>query len=44
MNPILHHKWNNERDVTRGSAKDGEELQKEVTEQNKIKLKQNKPR
>lgn len=44
MNPSLHHKWNAERDSDRGSCKEGEIIPKELTEQNKVKLKQSKPR
>ena len=44
MNPELHHKWNDVRDRTRGSDKEGEETTKENQQKNKITLKQNKPR
>ena len=44
MNPELHHKWNAERDPDRGSSKEGDEILKELTEQNKVKIRQNKPR
>jgi hypothetical protein len=44
MNPELHHKWNAERDTTRGSALETKESPQEVKQQNKVTLKQNKPR
>jgi 1,4-dihydroxy-2-naphthoate octaprenyltransferase len=44
MNPELHHKWNDVRDRTRGSDKEGEETIKENQQKNKVTLKQNKPR
>ena len=44
MNPQLHHKLNAVRDNTRGSGKEGEEILKSELEQNKVLLKQNKPK
>ena len=44
MNPELHHKWNDVRDRTRGSDKEGDETIKENQQKNKVTLKQNKPR
>jgi hypothetical protein len=44
MNPELHHKWNAERDPQRGSDKPGKQILKEELAQNKVTLKQNKPR
>ena len=44
MNPELHHKWNAERDATRGSAVAAKEVFDEQKQQNKVTLKQNKPR
>jgi hypothetical protein len=44
MNPELHHKWNAERDPSRGSDKHGEQVLKEQLQQGKVLLKQNKPR
>ena len=45
MNLELHHKWNAERDATRGSSKEGPQLEEvEQRKQNKVLLKQSKPR
>jgi hypothetical protein len=44
MNPELHHKWNAERDPQRGSDKAGKQILKQELAQNKVTLKQNKPR
>jgi hypothetical protein len=44
MNDQLHHKWNSERDVTRGSALEPKVIPEEKPQQNKVTLKQNKPR
>jgi hypothetical protein len=44
MNPELHHKWNAERDVTRGSALEPKEVPAEKPQQNKVLIKQSKPR
>jgi hypothetical protein len=44
MNPELHHKWNAERDPNRGSDKRGDQVIKEQLQENKVLLKQNKPR
>ena len=44
MNPELHHKWNAERDTTRGSDLEAKEIPEENKQQNKVTLKQNKPR
>jgi dihydrodipicolinate reductase len=44
MNPELHHRWNAERDTTRGSAVELKEILQEQKQQNKVTLKQNKPR
>jgi hypothetical protein len=44
MNPELHHKWNDVRDRTRGSDKEGEETIKENQQKNKATLKQGRPR
>jgi hypothetical protein len=44
MNPELHHKWNNGRDPNRGSNQQGRQVLKEEVNQNKVTLKQNKPR
>jgi hypothetical protein len=44
MNPELHHRWNAERDTTRGSAVESKEILQEQKQQNKVNLKQNKPR
>jgi hypothetical protein len=40
----LHHKWNAERDPQRGSNKAGKQILKQELAQNKVTLKQNKPR
>jgi hypothetical protein len=40
----LHHRWNAERDATRGSAVESKEIPQEHKQQNKVTLKQNKPR
>lgn len=44
MNPQLHHKWNAERDGTRESAKPVEKDPRENLPENRVLLKQNKPR
>jgi hypothetical protein len=44
MNNELHHRWNAERDPHRGSNKEGRQVLKEEVNQNKVTLKQNKPR
>jgi hypothetical protein len=44
MNPELHHKWNAERTADRESGKQGSPILKETVDQNKVMLKQNKPR
>ena len=44
MNPELHHKWNAERDPDRGSNKEGVEILKETLKENKVTLKQSRPR
>jgi len=44
MNEQLHHKWNAVRDPQRGSNKKGTPVLKEDVAQNKVLLKQNKPR
>jgi hypothetical protein len=44
MNPELHHKWNAERDGARGSDKDGRRITEKEVQQNRVLLKQNKPR
>jgi hypothetical protein len=44
MNPELHHKWNSVRTPDRGSSKKGNPILKEDVAQNKVTLKQNKPR
>ena len=44
MNPELHHKWNAERDPNRGANREGEPILKETVVQNKVTLKQSKPR
>jgi len=44
MNEQLHHKWNSERDSTRESNKEGRQVLKGEVNQNKVTLKQNKPR
>jgi hypothetical protein len=44
MNPELHHKWNAERDGARGANKPGRTIPIEEVQQNKVLLKQNKPR
>jgi hypothetical protein len=44
MNPELHHKWNAERDPSRGSDKKSEQVLKEQLQQGKVLLKQSKPR
>jgi hypothetical protein len=44
MNPELHHKWNAERTPDREASKEGAPILKEVVAQNKVTLKQNKPR
>jgi len=44
MNPELHHKWNAERTPDRKSSKPGPTILKETVAQNKVTLKQNKPR
>ena len=44
MNPELHHKWNAERDTSRGSGLEAKEIPEEHKQQNKVTLKQNKPR
>ena len=44
MNPELHHRWNAERDPDRGSKKEAEEILKETLQQNKVKIRQSRPR
>ena len=44
MNPELHHKWNAERTTDRESGKEGPSVVKEKVAQNKVMLKQNKPK
>jgi hypothetical protein len=44
MNPELHHKWNADRDPSRGSNREGRQVLKEEVNLNKVTLKQNKPR
>jgi hypothetical protein len=44
MNAELHHKWNDNRDPSRGSNRQGHPISNEEVSQNKITLKQNKPR
>ena len=44
MNPELHHKWNAERTPDREASKEGLPILKEDVAQNKVTLKQNKPR
>lgn len=44
MNPELHHKWNAERTLDRDASKEGPVVLKETVAQNKVSLKQNKPR
>ena len=44
MNPELHHKWNAARDATRGSDKEGPVIVEQETKQNKVLLRQNKPK
>ena len=44
MNNELHHRWNAERDPRRGSNKEGRQVLPEEKQQNKVTLKQNKPR
>ena len=44
MNPELHHKWNAGRTPSRESNKEGPELLEEQRQENKVLLKQNKPR
>jgi hypothetical protein len=44
MNPELHHKWNAERDRTRESDKPLDEDREDISAQNRVLLKQNKPR
>ena len=44
MNPQLHHKWNADRDPSRGSDKEGPQILPEETAKNKVTLKQSKPR
>jgi hypothetical protein len=44
MNPELHHRWNAERDPDRGAHREGEPILKETVAQNKVTLKQSKPR
>jgi hypothetical protein len=44
MNEQLHHKWNADRDPARGSNREGRQILKEEVNQNKVTLKQNKPR
>ena len=44
MNPELHHKWNAARDPNRGSNQGVTQIPKEKVDENKILLKQNKPR
>jgi hypothetical protein len=44
MNNELHHRWNAERDPNRGSNREGRQVLKEEMNQNKVTLKQNKPR
>ena len=44
MNDQLHHKWNSERTPDREAGKEGLIVLKETVAQNKVALKQNKPR
>jgi len=44
MNPKLHHKWNAERDPSRKSDKEGEEILEEQFQHSKVLLKQNRPK
>ena len=44
MNPQLHQKWNTERNPSRGSDKEGPEIGEETLKENKVTLKQSKPR
>lgn len=44
MNPKLHEKWNAERDTSRGSSKEGQEILEITLKENKVLLTQNKPR
>lgn len=44
MNPELHHKWNAERTGDRDASKEGPIVRKEKLQENKVTLKQNKPR
>ena len=38
MNPNLHHMWNAERDATRGSCGEGEQVLSREKEENKVTL------
>lgn len=44
MNPELHRKWNAERNPTRDSDKEGEQVLKEQLQKSKILLQQNRPK
>lgn len=44
MNPELHHKWNAARTPDRESGKEGPVVLGEKVAENKVTLKQNKPR
>ena len=44
MNPELHHKWNAERTPTRGSEAPVKKNPQAKVPENKVLLKQNKPR
>jgi hypothetical protein len=44
MNPQLHHKWNSERNPSRGSDREGAQILEEDVAKNKVILKQDKPR
>ncbi len=44
MNPELHHRWNSERTPTRGSDVPVEKDPQTAVPENKVTLKQNKPR
>jgi hypothetical protein len=44
MNPELHHRWNSERNPSRESDREGAQILREQLQQNKVLLKQNKPK
>jgi hypothetical protein len=44
MNANLHHQWNAARDTTRGACQERVAIPEEETKQNKVLLKQNKPK